>query len=173
MPIINLADVSLSKLCGYHDSVSPMSKYRLSQHAYNQSFQPFQPALTNHSHRLCLSLDCPEIRLLAHHLIPTPYFSLLHLSDKQKHAIAQQMPCWRAIKSPKHVRISLPNWPGPHNRKQYKTQLSQIFCTNTDLYINHNPSFGHIEYPHKNSSNCAQILWMCLNKYSYDNCALF
>ena len=30
---------------------------------------------------------------------------MLHLSDKQKHAIAQQMPCWRAVKSPKRVRI--------------------------------------------------------------------
>ena len=60
MPMINLADVSLSKLRGYRDFVSPMSKYRLSRHAYNQSFQAFQPALTDHSHRLFLSLECPE-----------------------------------------------------------------------------------------------------------------
>ena len=30
--------------------------------------------------------------------------------------------------------------------------------TNTDLYIDHDPSFGHIEYPHQNASNYAQIL---------------
>ena len=58
--MINLADVSLSKLHGYRDFVSPMSKYRLSRHAYNQYFQAFQPALTDHSHRLFLSLESLE-----------------------------------------------------------------------------------------------------------------
>lgn len=50
---------------------------------------------------------------------------------------------------------------------------SEKIITNTDPYIDHDPSFGHLKYLHQNCSNCAQTLCICLSRYSYDDYALF
>ena len=60
MPTINLADVSLSKLRGYRDFVSPLSKYRLFPSRRYLLLKAFQPALADQSHRPFFSLDCHE-----------------------------------------------------------------------------------------------------------------
>ena len=60
MPMINLADVSLSKLRGYRDFVSPLSKYRLSWQASYLLLKAFQPTLADQSHQPFFSLDFHE-----------------------------------------------------------------------------------------------------------------
>ena len=59
MPTINLADVSLSKLRGYRDFVSPLSQYRRTG-LCDVLLTAFQPTLADQFHQPFFSLDCHE-----------------------------------------------------------------------------------------------------------------